>query len=264
MNNLEANPSRQAVPTLKGYTYQIWQSVLQWLELEDNQQIFLEGAEDIDLLIEPNQAKIIQVKATATVVTLGLATTSEVINNFWEHQQKNPSIQIVFKYLTTSERGFEQGNPFKGIKGLDFWDSCRFPNVDTSLLRAFLKKSSNFSPDLQKFLAESSEEDLRQKLIIPIEWDTGNRPIEYLEEMIVNKVVIHGDRVLDLPPHISKKVIPNLLKHTWEVICKTENRWLYRQDFLEIFENSTMELVRRDEYREIQRTHNHLKVNPFV
>ena len=46
--NLQANPNRQAHNQLRGYLYQIWHSVNAWLDLADDEILYLEGAEDFD------------------------------------------------------------------------------------------------------------------------------------------------------------------------------------------------------------------------
>ena len=45
---INADVRRQAVPSLNGYGYQIWHSVLVWLDLSEGEAIDLEGNEDID------------------------------------------------------------------------------------------------------------------------------------------------------------------------------------------------------------------------
>ena len=252
MNSLESNCKRQAVPTIKGYFYQIWQSLLFWSELNDDRQIFLEGAEDIDIL-SFDSAQTVQVKATSALITLGLESTAKALNNYWENKLKNPHIQIEYRYLTTSNRGNEQSDPFNGRKGLDVWDSCKLPGVDISKLRQFLKNLNVLSTELKSFLETASDEKLREELIIPVYWDTGSPTFEFIEKIIEDKITGYGDRVYDLSPHESKKVIPLLLKHIWEVVCKNEDRWLRKRDFLEIFQNSTAELIPRSELRNLRR-----------
>ena len=126
MDPLKSNPKRQAVATLKGFSYQIWQTVLRWLSLKDDEAIFLEGAEDIDVL-GPGQAETVQVKETAGSGPITLRSQDVVlaITHFWEHQLANPDITITFRFLTTAERGCERPNPFGDQKGLDIWDSCK-------------------------------------------------------------------------------------------------------------------------------------------
>ena len=44
---LKADPKRQAHDQLRGYLYQIWHSVYAWLELAEDEILYLEGAEDL-------------------------------------------------------------------------------------------------------------------------------------------------------------------------------------------------------------------------
>src|SRR6185369_8360245 len=120
MEPLRNNPKRQATQALKGYSYQIWQSLLRWIELEENQLLILEGAEDIDLYsfegTETIQVKDISESGTVTLRSLDII---ESINNFWELQSKNPNRPIKFRFLTTAEAGYERPSPFGNIRGLD-------------------------------------------------------------------------------------------------------------------------------------------------
>jgi hypothetical protein len=90
---LRGNPKRQAVPALRGYAYQAWQSVLTWITLTDPETLFLEGAEDLDVVIGEN-AVTVQIKETARSRTLTLNSSDVVdaIAHFWEHCKKNDSV----------------------------------------------------------------------------------------------------------------------------------------------------------------------------
>lgn len=61
MAGLVSDPARQAQDTFRGYIYQILRSILVWLDLDDDEQLFLEGAEDLDR-IDGTEALTEQVK----------------------------------------------------------------------------------------------------------------------------------------------------------------------------------------------------------
>jgi hypothetical protein len=118
---LQGEPERQAVAAIGGILYQIWQSVFAWITLEGSEVLYLEGAEDFDV-IGPDQATAVQVKRAAAPITLGYAKTIKAIGDFWRLRQKNPGRKIAFRYLTTSEPGFESGLPFgKDARGIEVW-----------------------------------------------------------------------------------------------------------------------------------------------
>jgi hypothetical protein len=76
MDELISDKKRQALPTFKGFTFQVLQSVLRWVSLDDTGVIFLEGAEDLDLL-QPHHTETIQVKATAENISLQSSAGSD-------------------------------------------------------------------------------------------------------------------------------------------------------------------------------------------
>ena len=60
---LKTDPKRQASDSLRGYRYQILHSVDAWLDLADNETLYLEGAEDFDIASD-DTATAVQVKDT--------------------------------------------------------------------------------------------------------------------------------------------------------------------------------------------------------
>lgn len=108
-------------------------------------------------------------------MTLRSEDILETIANFWKHLQKNPGVKITVRFLSIAERGNERPNPFGNIKGLDLWDSCKHPGTNTQLLRNFLSAQEIFPQDLRVFISNATDGELRSRLLIPIEWDTGNK-----------------------------------------------------------------------------------------
>ncbi len=252
MGELISNRKRQAVPTLKGFTYQIWQSVLRWVSLDDTGVIFLEGAEDLDVL-QPHQTETIQVKATAENITLQSTAVQEAIVHYWQHQHANPNDVLYFRLLTTSERGRERGNPFGDRRGLDVWDSCKFAGSDCTALRSFLASQSYLPKDLRNFINDASDEELRQRLLTRIEWDTGAYELPYVEEAVIRCVSGYGERVFDLSQSESEKVVPHLLDYVWKTVIKENDRRLDRASFRRIFETVTNESVPKTVLRKLRR-----------
>lgn len=243
-----SDPKRQAIPPLRGFEYQIWQSVLRWITLHVGEALFLEGAEDIDVLRD-GEVETVQVKETARSgsVTLNTASVVEAIGHFWDHQKTNPSYIVRFRFLTTSERGREQDAPFMGERGLDFWDRCKRPHTNLEPLRLFLAKKTSLPPDLREFISNASDEDLRDKLIRRVEWDTGQGDHTQIEELIQKRAITHGAELYALPPSESVRVVPHLFSHVWAVVRQADNRRLEYADFARIFEEqSTIRITRRE------------------
>ena len=82
---LQADPKRQAHNQLRGYLYQIWHSVDAWLDLDKDEILYLEGAEDFDR-ISGDTATAVQVKDTKRPITLRSPEVKAAINNYWKLQ----------------------------------------------------------------------------------------------------------------------------------------------------------------------------------
>jgi hypothetical protein len=217
---LTGDPARQAVDSLKGYAYQVWQSLYRWLTLREDEILYLEGAEDLDIL-GPRRAETIQVKERrgSGSVTLQSEDILKAIAHFWELQARHSDLTIHFRFLTTAERGRERHAPFGDQGGLDYWDLCKRPGLDLHPLRQFLQNQDILPEALRAFIISADDATLRNQLIGRIEWDTENEPKEFIEDLITRKVIHYGQQHY-LPPSESEKVVPHLLKHVWEVICQ--------------------------------------------
>src|SRR5882724_1215084 len=84
------NTRRQADAPIRAYGYQIWQSVFRWINLNSNEVLFLEGAEDFDV-IRGSEAETVQVANAEQSgnLTLNSQKIIEAIDNFWGHQKRN-------------------------------------------------------------------------------------------------------------------------------------------------------------------------------
>ncbi|HEY0321402.1 MAG TPA: hypothetical protein VGC66_10630 [Pyrinomonadaceae bacterium] len=246
------NPRRQAHDPIRAYEYQIWQSVFRWVTLKPNEVLFLEKAEDFDVVSE-DVAETTQVKDTARSgsVTLNSEGVIEAISNFWKLQQKNPNY-IRFKFLTTSSRGMEKSNPFDGAKGLDYWDRCKAPDTDLRPLREFLVEKDALPEDLRQFIWSSSDEELRNNLISRFEWASDQEDHESLKVSIKKRVIAYGMDVHSLQPYESEKVVSHLYTHVLKVIREDEQRRLDLAEFGIVFEEHTTRRFTQQEIHSIK------------
>src|SRR5882762_6842783 len=123
VQRLEEDPARDATASIRGYVYQVYQSIWSWMHLRGNEQLFLEGAEDFDIY-GPFEAVTTQVKDRATRVTLRSQDVLAAINHFWNYHRslQQTGSRARFRFLTTADRGTEQGSPLGGRSGLDYWE----------------------------------------------------------------------------------------------------------------------------------------------
>lgn len=252
---LAADSTRQAVSTLRGYAYQIWRTLLAWLQLTPDDVLFIEGAEDFDILRAAG-GETVQVKDLARRITLATPAVTEAIFHYWEHRARNPERPPQLRLLTTAGRGLERGRPFGTETGFDHWDRCRRPGVDLASLRSFLSQrkwpvsESTAPPDeraqlaeeLSAFIATSPDEEFRDTLVRAIHWDTGSDIQATVETLVEQAAIALGYR-MQVMPSDSTKAVDRLLRHVWEVACRPGERRLLHVDLLKVFEEAVTQRV---------------------
>ena len=251
---LKANPKRQAHAQLRGYLYQIWHSVNAWLNLADNEVLYLEGAEDFDLLSD-DTATAAQVKHTQRKITLRSQEVIDAINNFWELRTNNPDRRVKFRFLTRAKIGMEQGNPFgKGKPGLALWQRCSGNEAAITRISEFLQTEGKISEGVKDFFKQADPQEIYERLIEPITWETDSKSASYVEQSIREYLIHHGNRY-SIPPPDAEKVVDSLITEAWRAASDEKNRELTRKRFLEIFaENTRVSVPIRDAHN--QRTIN--------
>ena len=239
---LKADPNRQADDKLRGYLYQIWHSVNSWLDLADDEILYLEGAEDFDRL-SGDTATAVQVKDTRAPITLRSKEVNDAINHYWKLRTHHPNLTIKFRLLTRSKVGREKGDPFgEGQAGLHLWQRCMGNSEVIYQISNFLQTEKRISKDVEEFLKQENPDVVYEQLIKPISWETDGKGASFVEISISDKLVLHGNRYNISPSH-SKKVVDNLLKEALMVATRKDNRQLTRVRFLEIFEEKTTQRV---------------------
>lgn len=96
-NTTEQDAKRQAIAALRGYAYQLHQSLAAWIALPDDATLHLEISEDyaqiardpasLDAVLTATQVKDTRESGS---VTLNSADVKAAIRNFWGLHQANP------------------------------------------------------------------------------------------------------------------------------------------------------------------------------
>lgn len=260
MDGLTFNTARVATDSIRGYVYQIYQSIYAWINLQEDEILFLERAEDFDIEQE-DSISTVQIKDTQKSGNITLRTQGciDALNNYWELATNNPNKRIRLRYLTTSNPGVEQGSVLKEpSEGLKYWNrASRDADTPTHPLRNLLK-DLKLSDALKLFVCESSDEEFRIKLIQPIHWDTGREDTIALQELVQEELILHGNR-LKISPHYSRQAIGHLLKTVVDMIIADSDRKLSKVAFLKAFEEATCELVPRGSHHSLP----HPAIYPF-
>lgn len=243
-------PNRDATASIRGYVYQIYQSVLAWMTLDEVSILVLEGTEDFDVHTE-SEVVATQVKCESKNVTLRSKAVVDAINNFWTHRLSNSDFRVYLRYLTTATPGCEQGTPFGAdMPGLVYWKSVSQNGSDCSSLRQFLL-TLPLQSNLLSFIRTSTDDSLRGELLKNIQWDMGARDKEALEAIIENKLKVHGFKKGIGVQH-SVRVLPHLLKKVADVLSVDGVKSLCFGDFLTSFEEATTEVIPRAMFEVLQ------------
>ena len=248
---IKVDAKRQAHASLRGYLYQIWHSVNAWVHLADDDILYLEGAEDFDI-ISDDAATTTQVKDTQRNITLRSKDVIDAINHYWKLQNSHPKLTVKFRFLTRSKIGVEQGNPFgKSKAGLQVWSRCSGDEAAITKISEFLQTEGEISDEVNDFLKIASPQEIYEQLIEPITWETESKPASFVEQSINEKLVLHGNQLGFLPSE-AKKVADALLKETLKIATQKANRALTKVRFLEIFEEQTTQSTPTPYLRHLQ------------
>lgn len=259
--SLGGDAKRQAVPAIRGYVYQIWHSVHAWLELADEELLFLEGAEDFDI-VGPEKATAVQVKDTAANITLRSSAVVDAIAHYWQLRSTHPEKTILFRFLTRSKVGIEKSEPFgEGIAGLALWEDCPKEPQAVGKLRDFLVADQRLPKDLREYLSSSKLQSVLEQLVLPIRWETGSRDAGFVEQAIERKLILHGDKY-GIAPSKAAAVVNRLLKEVLNAVCRKDQRYLYRAAFLRLFEEETTERIPSHELQALRRAAQ--AINPLL
>ena len=248
---LKSDPQRQANDALRGYVYQIWHSVNAWLNLGEDEILYLEGAEDFDR-ISDDTATAVQVKDTQHKITLRSQEVNDAISHYWDLRANHPDLNVKFRFLTRSRIGAERGNPFgEGQMGIQVWSRCSGDEAAIKEISRFLQNEGKISGEIDDFLKKTAPQEIYERLIEPITWETDSKEASFVEKSISEKLILHGDRH-GISPSEASKVVDHLLKEALMVATQKENRELTRARFLEIFEEKTTRRVPNQYWQNLQ------------
>jgi hypothetical protein len=246
---------RQAVASLRGYVYQIYQTLSVWLTLKEDETLLLEVAEDF-AVIRKDALRATQVKDTAGSgsVTLKTESVSKTIKSLWEFQEANPDKHVTIAYLTTSEIGAEKGLVFPdGHTGLTYWRVAAREGTDIEPLRQALL-SINLPPKITDFIKGAAPDELRDKILCRINWICGKEDIVALDQIIRDRLVYFAEQQ-GLTPTDSERARDSLIAAIVEKIVQEQeiDRRLSRADFLRIFEKAVSISMPVSKIRELMR-----------
>ena len=236
----QGDVARQAVAALRGYAFQLYGSVLAWLELKEGEDLFLEVAEDYAIVAQ-DALKAVQAKETRAsgAVTLNTAGVKEAINSFVDLSQRNRMRTVSLRYFTTSPIGLEKevADRIDAMSGLEYWASVA-RGADVAPLRARLLKLA-LKRATHAYIHELDDEGLRDRLIRRITWDCGQGGLEDLEAEIEAKLLRSALPGIRIELHQLRRVTSALIEQALRTAVSGPPRRLSAVDLLRSIKSVT-------------------------
>ena len=240
----KGDPKREAVNSLRGYAYQAMAATLAWIDIGENDHLYLEVAEDY-AKIAGHAIKAVQVKETkkSGSVTLNSKSVRNAVATFIDLVKRNADIQVEFRFFSTSKIGKERPATKRpaGIAGLEYWrKAATDKTLALSPLRTILE-SDKFPNFVKEFSKARDDKALRRDLIERIYWDCGKPDFSTLRQELEKRLVVVGrDRFLLSAEEAQQLVYPlvyRILEKSIEE--KTQNRVLTRAELYKTIEETT-------------------------
>jgi len=181
--------AREGWNSHRGYAYQVWISIYQWLVLGTNEVLFLEYAEDT-ARTSVDTVDVAQVRLVAASISLNTAPARAALGNFWAHVAANPDRTLSFQYITTGEIALEQGGPFDASEpGIALWEKAKTDIQAATKIHEYLKsKASQLTPALATFLTTADSHAVQEKLIRPFSWNSNFLSENQLESEVEERI----------------------------------------------------------------------------
>lgn len=184
----KGNEAREAIDSLGGYVYQLYQSALAWMDLNDDEFLFLEVAEDYTVVAR-DALQGTQVKRTSGAVTINSADIIASIDSFVELQTRNPQLEVHLRHITTSSIGRERSARARlgNTPTLNSWRNvARFGEVTP--LRDILL-SSRISDQAKQYISSLNDDDFRERFLRRVHFDCGALQSDLLRRQLESKVI---------------------------------------------------------------------------
>lgn len=237
------NENREAVASLGGYVYQVYQAALAWLELGESEFLFLEVAEDY-VKAAREALDAVQVKATTRTVTINSDDIVASIDSFVELRTKNPQLDIRLRHLTTSQIGREKSGTDRigETPTLEAWRSIARTG-DVSPLRDILL-ASKISQQTKSFITSLDDGEFREEFLKRIHFDCGALEVKFLKKQLQAKIIsLLQDR--GGVASQANECLNNILVHLLEKSTQQTDRFVDRASLEQLLEAATHVPVNR-------------------
>jgi hypothetical protein len=244
----KGDPAAQAIASLRGYAYQLYASGLAWLSLSNEDELFLEVAQDYATAVRGALAAV-QVKDTASTVTINSENSRQALDGFVDLVERNPGRRVTLRFLSTATIGRELKTEHRvgAEPTLLYWNRAR-EDAAIAPLRDVLN-GLDLTNRVKDFIARRGDEALRDDLVRRIHWDCGAPPLDAIKRQLEERLVVYAAEKLQVPSDEARHLSAAVLQRLLEVIVEPDvhKRKLTSADLLSLLGDATrISLARSD------------------
>ena len=233
----KGDSAREAIDSLRGYVYQIYQSAIAWIDLEPDEFLFLEVAEDYAIAAH-NSLKGVQVKETGHSVTINSEDIIASINSFVDLRQKNPDLQVELRHLTTSIIGKEKSVAHRigNTPILETWRALAKAGEVEPLKK--ILGASKLSKKTKNYIRNLNDTEFREDFLKRIHFDCGAPESKYIVRLLRSKLL----KLLKKRGGVHSQVdgcLSGILIALLDKATQKEERFVDRNALEELLERST-------------------------
>lgn len=248
------DPKREATAARRGYLYQDVRAALAWMDLEQDQVLFLEVAEDYSIA-RSDSLSAVQVKDVGKNLTLLSEGVCQAIKSFIDLRAKNAPKDVRLVFWTTAEAGIEKDTSHRaGEEGsIAYWiKASACPDVDVLPLKKALLRIGN-SGEVREFLESRSPSQIRSDLIEKISWWIGRESFEDLRERLIDRVTL-ALQARNLTRIEASSRWAQVLEEVQNISLKTNagDRQLTRQRLDSLLDELSSAIIPMAQFRELQ------------
>ena len=233
----EGDSSREAVEALGGYAYQIYESAIAWVTLEEKEKLFLEVAEDFATAAS-GHLKAYQVKRSTRNLTLNSKHATAAIDSLLILQTRNPDFRVKLVFHTTAEVGRERtkNDRIGSSGGIAYWKEVQ-KGADPAPLRDRIL-SLNLEDATKKFVRNLENDEFVNQFVCRLEWRCGQRSLEDSRNELNRLLIAYGATGNVLPEDCRIAGLA-IISKVLEKVVSEQPRSLTREEFHSLFESST-------------------------
>ena len=242
----KGDKTREAIDALRGYVYQIYQSALSLIELEPEEILFLEVAEDY-AIVAANALSAVQVKETSHNVTINSEAIVTSIDSFIDLRLNNPELQVRLRHLTTSKIGKENSAEHRigNTPTLEAWRKLS-KTGDLRPLRKILN-ASKLAKKTKKYISELDDTGFREEFLKRIHFDCGALDSKFIVRQLRSKLL----KLLMERGGVNSQVdgcLNSILITLLQISTQKKDRFIDRNTLEELLEDATQIPVNRAQF----------------